>query len=150
MWTFEGDMLSAAANWGQEVVELLGAQVGLLVDRMEGASYVRLSQCPGSNFSNAQGLRAFLGGGGQMFAPTDGGSGASITQGVDDQHPVNARDITHRDCHMQQRDLDKRDGQSWMWPSYITIGGATYTQKGGEQSLIYEDVYEGILDLETL
>ena len=149
-WTFEADMLFAAANWGQEVVELLGSQVGVLIDRMEGASYVRLSQCEGSNFSNAQGLKAFLGGGRQRFALTDDGSGTSAVQEAEPRQTVNTRNIAQANCRVQQRDLQERNGQSWMWPSYITVGDEIYTQTVGEQNLSYENALKGRLDLETL
>ena len=149
-WTFEADMQFAAANWGQQTVELLGAQVGILIDRVEGASYVRLPQCPGSNFSSTQGLKAFLGGGGQRFAPTASGSGASSTQGVDQRRGVNARAIAHSDCHMQEGDLEERGVRSWMWPSYIMVGDVMYTRRGGEHNLLYEDTLGEKLDMVAL
>ncbi len=91
--------------------------------------------------SGAEGMRAFLGGGGRLFA--SGGSAAtfeadgpsSVKVGSDEAETM----IKTVSGWAQTRD--------WVYPGLIVVGGREYRQRGGGQSRLYLDERGKQLDL---
>ncbi|KAI9810882.1 MAG: hypothetical protein M1827_005741 [Pycnora praestabilis] len=105
-----------------------------------GASYVRLSDKDGdTSFVAAEGLRAFLGGGGQIFS--SGRSSSSFDTSASSNTDVQPRPPTlngGRSPGFEAAvDALETSAFQWVYPDAVQLGDSRYTQQGNSHSLLY-------------
>ncbi|KAI9820389.1 MAG: hypothetical protein M1827_006013 [Pycnora praestabilis] len=109
-----------------------------------GANYLRLSPSDAA-LAAAQGLRAFLGGGGAQFqgqgeqiaTPGDGGQSGSAGGGNEASPSSPGGAAT-----------DALGTTQWVYPDVVDLNGVSFTQQDGPQSVVYQSAAGYVLDYE--
>ncbi|KAI9713734.1 MAG: hypothetical protein M1812_006572 [Candelaria pacifica] len=155
----------SGAGSGDKSIEAPNIPRSLYRGPIHGANFVRFSQQQPQMVA-ADGIRAFLAGGGQMFtdgrsassfgdasvAASGGGSSSNTGNGgTNDPEPYSNIDTTNlADEDKASEVADKLAGTKSVYPDVVEMDEIRYLQQGERTSLIYKDEKAGtILDFST-
>lgn len=155
-------IVSGAGGGSGQAVEITEAQSSRRGGKIVGADYIHFSESQ-SLMAAADGIRAFLGGGGEMF--TDGRSAssfgdASIAASADGLSSSGAGGTGSIGGGPSSSNVDATDladpgratevayrlaGSTSVYPDVLQIDRTRYTQQGSRTSLLYKDQMTGTI-----
>lgn len=108
---------------------------------LTGANYISRSLLPSTMTSGVseedEGIRAFLGGGGELFASGVSSTSFQRVEAGESSSPNPAGDVDTTATELRQLLSTMQATDRWVWPDLIWIGEKIYKQQGGGQSLTY-------------